>query len=77
MRKYKIWDKSMCILKGRRRTGNDTHLWMIDLTEENGISGNEEVTVTKESCATAYQTRINLETDRDRVAFAHATLGST
>lgn len=72
-----IWDEKGCVLKGQRRPGNDTHLWMISLDEEIiETAGDNEVTVGKESCSMAYQTRVNLETDRDRVAFAHATMGS-
>ena len=60
-----IWDSNVCILKGKRKPGNETHLWMINIEEEYGKLENEEVTVNRESCAMAYQTKINLETDRD------------
>ena len=43
-----IWDEKGCVLKGQRRPGNDTHLWMISLDEENiETAGDNEVTEKK------------------------------
>ena len=71
-----IWNEKECVLSGQRKPGNDTHLWMINLEEEREIAGEKEVVIQRESIAIAYQTKINLESDYDRVAFAHATMGS-
>ena len=74
--KVEIWNEKECVLSGQRKPGNDTHLWMINLEEEREIAGEKEVVIKRESIAIAYQTKINLESDYDRVAFAHATMGS-
>ena len=59
------------------KPGNDTHLWMIKLEEEEQeFAGGEESVVHRESISMAYQTKVNLETHHDRVEFAHATMGS-